>query len=143
MTRFGARHLDDGLEIGERPERLHPDDRVGGAAREYLERAVRAARGGVHQQLTREAGLKPGQLPDEPALHRPALERVEVGDVAGHGAEHVAVRPGKRERVAGMLRRDRRLHRRVRRAVAALRVHGDTSYDIDHGNDVHALLHDR
>ena len=138
----GPRDLHDDAEIGERPQRFHADDRVRRSAGEYLQGTIGPAGCGIDQQLPGEAGLKAGELADESALDRSALEGVQVGDLACGGAKDIAVCPHQRERVAGVVWRDGRPNRSIRFPDAALRVHGDAASNVDDRDDLHALLRD-
>ena len=97
-------------------------------------------RAGVHQQGAGEAGLQPGQLAEQHALHRSALDGVEIRHVARLRAKPAAVGVQQRDRIAHRLGHERRDHGLVPRAVARLRPDGDAAGEIEHGNDVHAQV---
>ena len=75
------------------------------------------------------------------ALDRAALDRVEVGDIAGRRAQPGAEGPQQRDRLADRLRREGGRRGLVARAVARLRPHGDAAREIEHRNDVHGVQH--
>ena len=132
-----AHEPDDLGEIGERAQRLEADDHLARAAGHDLERAFRRVRAGVHHDGAGEPGLELGQLAEHRALDRPALDRVEVRDVAGGGAEARPERAEQRHRIADRARHQGGLDGLVARPIARLRPDGDAAREIEHRYDVH------
>ena len=94
-------------------------------------------RAGVHHDGAGEAGLELGQLAEHRALDGSALDRVEVGDVAGGGAEARAEGAEQRHGIADRARHQGGLDGLVARPVARLRADGDAAREIEHRNDLH------
>ena len=114
----------DGRKVAEGAQRLEAHHHLARAAGEDLERARRRVGPGVDQQRSREAGLELRQLPEHRALHRAALDGIEVRDVAAGGAEPVAVGAEERDGIALALGHDGRHDGLVARALTGPGPHG-------------------
>ena len=71
-------------------------------------------------------------------MHRPALDGVQIGDVAGGGPEPAAERAEEGDGIADGGGREDGFDRLVARPVAGLRPHGDAARQVEHRYDVHA-----
>jgi hypothetical protein len=114
-----------------------PDDHLAGAAGEYLEGAAGAARTGIDHERTGKAGVKFGQLANQRALERPALDGIEVGDITLVNIELGVERPQQGRGIADSVGYQLRLERRVAGALSRLRVNGHAAREIQYRNDSH------
>ena len=126
-TRSSAHDANDVGEVGEGAQGLQPHDDLAGATGQDLEGALGRMRPGIDHDGAGKAGLELGQLPDERALHGSALDGVEIGDIAGRRPQPAAERLQQRHRIADFLGHQRRGHRFVAGAVAALRPDGEAA----------------
>ena len=128
----GAAHGGKGAE---RRQRFQADDDARGAGRADGARPHGVGDAGVHEQRAAE----PGEPSQQHALHGPAPDGVEIGDVAVLQAQGVPIGPHQRDRVTRFdLRADEHgSDGRVGFAPAAPRQHGALSAQVEHRDHAH------
>ena len=132
--------LDDRLQIREGMERLQSNHDLTGAAGEDFQRTLRKMSTRIHQQRADKAGLEIGQLTNYGALYCPALDCIEVRDIALMQPQHGVKSPEYRYRITYLARRQIRLQRGIPGAVTGLRMHGNSTSDVQDGDDLHFVI---
>jgi hypothetical protein len=134
----GTDYIDNSGQVGKGVERLEPDNDLARAAGEYFEGAPRVVGSGVHQEGPCKSGVELRQLPEKRSLERASLDCIEIRHIALVHTERRVEGAEKRNRVAGTIGHQVRREWRILGAVASPRMHGHSTSQVQHGNDLHA-----
>jgi hypothetical protein len=132
-----ANHADDRAQIREGVQSLESHHDLAGAAGKNLKRAPGQVRARVHQQSAGKPGVECSQLANQCSLNGTTLDRIEIGDIALMNTEGAVKRAEQRGRIPHPSRDQAGFEGRITRAIARLRVHGDTTGEVQYGYDLH------
>jgi len=127
----------DRLKVREGLQGFQPDNNVTGAAGENFESAFGKTGTCIHDQGPGESGVKGRQLAQQHALDRASLDGIQICDVALMNTEGRMERAKDRDRISDLIGYQLRFQGRITAPVTALRVHRNSTGDIENWNDLH------